>query len=61
MGNPISPNTWYLRNCNGKAYMVDKVHEMFGTEMIWLYEEGCNRMLHIPVKRFRRTFTKHAE
>lgn len=44
----ISFPTRWKRKCNGKTYTLDSVKIGFtGRFMVWLYEDGINRVHHL--------------
>lgn len=55
---PPALYTWWQRNCNGKRYFLRQVHDCFGTPFVWIYQEGVNRCLHIPVTTLLKRYTQ---
>jgi hypothetical protein len=51
-----SINTWWVRNCNRKRYFLRQLHEFCGQPYVWIYEEGVNRCLHIPMVTLQKNY-----
>jgi hypothetical protein len=58
--NPPPANTWWKRNCNGKRYFLRDEPKPFGgsTLYVWIYQEGVNKCLHIPLKSLLKNYTR---
>lgn len=54
-------NTWWVRNCNGKRYYLRDAPKGFGSARlyVWIYEEGVNRCLHIPLSTLLKKYTQY--
>lgn len=57
------PGTWWVRKCNGKRYYLrDAPKQPFGDRyFVWLYEEGKNRVLHLPLSTMLKCYTQYTE
>ncbi len=44
------------RKCNGKRYGLVGVGLFFGKVMVWLYEDGTNHALHIPLATLAKAY-----
>lgn len=57
-------NTWWVRRCNGKRYYLrDAPKAYFGSSRlsVWIYEEGVNRCLHIPLSTLLKKYDQYTE
>lgn len=51
-------NTWWQRNCNGRRYFLRQIHDCFGKTYVWIYQEGVNKCLHIPLASLQKNYTQ---
>lgn len=49
------PLAW-RRKCNGKLYGLVDVKNYHGAIYVWIYEDGTNKALHIPLKSLAARF-----
>lgn len=55
-------DSWWVRRCNGKRYYLQDPPKMFfGKLMVWIYEEGKNKVLHIPAATLLKRYDQYTK
>lgn len=54
------PHAWENKK-TGKRYGLTGTHVMFGKVMVWLYEDGTTKALHLPLESLKNYYPLNAD